>query len=267
MRYQGHITRGKTAHNRLRHTDNFLLQHYPHLMARRDGAFRQAFWVDLGYGATPVTTLESAARFRRINPHLPVLGVEIDPERVVVAQPYQNKLTQFRLGGFNLPLQTGETVRLIRAFNVLRQYNEAAVQTAYATLFPYLLPGGVLFEGTSDPFGRIWVANLLRRIAGADSLQHEALVFGFRWHSGFDPSEFQTILPKNLIHHMQAGEPIYNFFQAWKRAAQETRALSVWGQRQWFVATAQHLAQQGYAVYLHRRYLRLGWLLVRNIQN
>lgn len=263
MRPQGQITRGKTAHNRLRHADNFLLHHCPTLITRRDGAFRQALWVDLGYGATPVTTLESAERLRRLNPHLPVLGVEIDPQRVAAAQTYQDELTQFRLGGFNLPLQTDETVRLIRAFNVLRQYDENTVQNAYATLATYLLPDGLVFEGTSDPFGRIWVAHLLRRVAGVEGLKPEALVFGFRWHGVFNPADFQSILPKNLIHQVQVGEPIYAFFQAWKQAAQATRAVSVWGQRQWFVAAAQHLAQQGYAIYPQPRYLRQGWLLLK----
>jgi len=38
-------------------------------------------FVDLGYGSDPRTTLESAARFRRVNPNLKILGVEIDSPR------------------------------------------------------------------------------------------------------------------------------------------------------------------------------------------
>jgi hypothetical protein len=76
--------------------------------------------VDLGYGFDVRTTLESAARFRRLNPDLPILGVEIDQERVQAALPYADNRTFFGLGGFNLPSKEEEDVRLIRAFNVLR---------------------------------------------------------------------------------------------------------------------------------------------------
>ena len=124
-RPQGHPTRGKTTPNRLRRVDNFVTQYDPTLIHRRDGDFVNACFLDLGYGFDPTTTLESAARLRRLNPNLPVLGVEIDPERVTAAQPFSDGLTHFRLGGFNLPLLPqpnvkSESVRLIRAFNVLR---------------------------------------------------------------------------------------------------------------------------------------------------
>ena len=71
-----------------------------------------------------MTTLQSAARLREVNPELPVLGVEIDPERVEAAQRYADERTFFRLGGFNLPLGTwpdgtSETVRLpVEAWNL-----------------------------------------------------------------------------------------------------------------------------------------------------
>src|SRR5687767_6611255 len=71
---QGQPTRGKTASNRLRRVDNFILLHEPWLLTRTDGLFARALFVDLGYGFDARTTLESAARFRRINPHLPILA-------------------------------------------------------------------------------------------------------------------------------------------------------------------------------------------------
>ena len=138
-RPQGQPTRGKTARNRLRRVDTFVALYDPTVLRREDGPFAGAYFVDLGYGAEPVTTLESAERFRRLNPHLPVLGVEIDPSRVAAAQPYAGERTHFRLGGFNLPLGrsadgTAESVRLIRAFNVLRQYEESEVAGAWSML-------------------------------------------------------------------------------------------------------------------------------------
>jgi hypothetical protein len=206
-RPQGQPTRGKTTQNRLRRVDLFLAWYAPSLLRRHDGAFADAWLVDLGYGAEPFTTLEMAQRLRRLNPRLPVLGVEIDPERVAAALPYADDLTHFRRGGFNLPLTprpdgTPETVRAIRAFNVLRQYDEAAVAAAYAELAHGVLPGGLLVEGTSDPLGRHWVANVLRRAADAPAWQPEALVFSTNFRGGWEPALFQAVLPKNLIHRM-----------------------------------------------------------------
>ena len=229
--------------------------------------------MELGYGFDARTTLESALRFRRVNPSLKILGVEIDKERVDAALPYADDRTFFRLGGFNLPLKQGETVRLIRAFNVLRQYEEKDFVPAYERLSQYVLPGGLMIEGTSDPYGRIWSANVARRLENDFSLgganeksvveawNMEALVFSTNFRSGFDVDEFQTILPKNYIHHVLPGEPIHEFFAAWKRAVAGTVSAKVYGLRQWFEASAQALAQSGYSINLQKRFLSRGWLI------
>lgn len=259
-RPQGQETRGKTARNRLRRVDNFLCLYDPALIRREHGSFTNALFVDLGYGAEPFTTLESAERLRRLNPTLPVLGVEIDAQRVATAQPFADERTHFRLGGFNLPLLAGEGVRCIRAFNVLRQYEESAVADAYHLLARQLLPGGLLIEGTSDPFGRIWVAHLLRKSADA-TLLHEALVFSTNFRTGFDPMEFQTILPKNLIHGVLPGAPIYDFFAQWKQATWETVGQRTWGLRPWFTSSAHRLADLGYGIDVRWRWLARGYLV------
>lgn len=256
---QGQVTRGKTARNRLRQADNFVLRYDPRLLTRQDGDFETALFVDLGYGAEAQTTLESAERFRQLNPSLQILGVEIDPERVAAAQPYADECTFFRLGGFNLPLQAGETIRLIRAFNVLRQYNEEDVQPAWQQMARGVLAGGLLLEGTSNPTGSIWVANLLRRVT--DGWQQEALVFFTNFRLGFDPVEFQAVLPKNHIHRVIPGENIYDFFLAWKSAAAETSATQTWGLRQWYIAAAEKLTHSGYAINLRRSWLSKGWMI------
>jgi hypothetical protein len=160
-RPEGLVTRGKTAPNRLRRVDHFCLAYDPQLIRRLDGPYARALFVDLGYGEDPDTALESARRFRRLNPELGVLGVEIEAERVERAQPHADGHTHFRLGGFNLPLRGKESVRMIRAFNVLRQYEEAEALPAIERLAGQMLPGGLLVEGTSDPFGRVWTANLV----------------------------------------------------------------------------------------------------------
>ena len=277
----GHPTRGKTASNRLRRVDNFILLYEPSLLTRTDNLFADSMFVDLGYGFNARTTLESAERFRRMNPNLKILGVEIEKERVEAALPYADAMTFFRLGGFNLPLQTGERVRLLRAFNVLRQYEEKEFAPAYETLAQYILPGGLMIEGTSSPFGSLWCANVARRLESGNSLpllqQHiltgtravgsqnqweiEALVFSTNFRLGFEPEEFQTILPKNLIHHVLPGEPIHEFFDAWKRSAKEMAALKIYGVKQWFIASAEWLARKGYKVNLRRKFLSKGYLV------
>lgn len=116
------------------------------------------------------------------------------------ALPYADEITHFRLGGFNLPLQPGESVRLIRAFNVLRQYEEKDFAPAYERLAEYVLPGGLMIGGTSNPFGSIWAANLVRK--QESGWKFEALVFSSSFRMGFDITDFQAVLPKNYIHHV-----------------------------------------------------------------
>ncbi len=261
-------TRGKTASNRLRRVDNFILLYEPSLLTRTNDLFADAMFVDLGFGFDARTTLESAARFRRLNPDLRILGVEIDKERVEAALPFADDKTFFRLGGFNLPLKEGEHVRLIRAFNVLRQYEEEDFVPAYERLAEYILPGGLMIEGTSTPYGQLWSANLARKLEpGKPALSNiegwamEALVFSTNFRLGFDPEEFQTTLPKNLIHRVVRGEPIHDFFEAWKRSASEASATKAYGARQWFIATAERLAGRGYEVATRRKWLNRGFLI------
>jgi hypothetical protein len=269
---EGIVTRGKTADNRLRRVDNFILLYEPSLLTRTDGLFSESLFVDLGYGFDARTTLESAVRFRRANPNLKILGVEIDKERVDAAQPFADEKTFFRLGGFNLPLTSGEHVRLIRAFNVLRQYEEKDFAPAYERLVEYVLPGGLMIEGTSTPYGSLWAANLVRKknvtlrspigsLRVTNEWTFEALVFSTNFRSGFDVEEFQTILPKNYIHHMLKGEPIHEFFEAWKRSAAETVAAKTFGLKQWFTASVESLAHKGFDVDRRKKWLGKGYLI------
>lgn len=281
----GQPTRGKTAPNRLRRVDTFVVLYDPELVRRTDGVFRAAPFVDLGFGATPATTLESAARFRRLNPGLRVVGIEIDRDRVAAAQPFRDALTDFRLGGFNLPLGvdadgTPILARLIRAFNVLRQYEADAVDVAWSQMAAGLASGGLLVEGTSDPSGRLLVANVLRRTAAVTApsgatagltrpsgmtppLVLEALVFGTSFRAPFEPADFRAVLPKSLIHRMVAGEPIAAFFDAWSRAWQATRGEAVWGPRRHLAASVACLAGEGYRIDPRRRLVERGFVVWR----
>src|SRR4051812_10201722 len=67
-------TRGTTAANRLRRMDNWITARLrPVLTGAADPLV-----IDLGYGATPVTAVELAARLCRVRADVRVVGLEID---------------------------------------------------------------------------------------------------------------------------------------------------------------------------------------------
>jgi hypothetical protein len=252
-------TRGKTAGNRLRRTDVFLALCHAGLIRRLSGLY-----VDLGYGENPGTTIETMRRLRRLNPSLRLLGVEIDPERVAAALPFSDCGLDFRLGGFNLPLATGEQAAFIRAMNVLRQYPEEAHAPAIAQMCSYLEEEGILVEGTSDPSGRLMVFNLFQR-RGA-GYEQQGLVFSVNFRGAFSPRDFQAVLPKNHIHHVEEGSPMQEFFQRWEQAWQRSRPQAASDSRRRFLLSARLLADPyGYDVELRPALLRRGYLRLRRL--
>jgi hypothetical protein len=75
--FVGVITRGKTNPNRLRRSELFLV-----LFARDLLRWRSGLVVDLGFGASSVTTVSLARTVALVAPQLRVLGTDIDPARV-----------------------------------------------------------------------------------------------------------------------------------------------------------------------------------------
>src|SRR6185503_7129279 len=73
-------TRGTTNPNRLRRVDRWMVG--TALVADALRAAPDPLVVDLGYGATPVTTVEMAARLRTVRDDVRVLGLELDADRV-----------------------------------------------------------------------------------------------------------------------------------------------------------------------------------------
>ena len=227
----GVVTRGTTAPNRLRRVDRWLTATaFPLLRAAPD----RALAVDLGYGAYPVTAVEFARRLWTVRPDLQVLGLEIDPGRVAAALPYRQAGLDFRLGGFELAAAPDPL--LIRAFNVLRQYEESAVGPVWERLTSRLAPGGLLIEGTCSENGRVasWVA--LGR-GGPRSL-----TFAAQLRSLESPLVFAERLPKALIHRNIPGEPVHAFLSAWERAWQRAAPIGAFGARQRWIAAAESLA-------------------------
>ncbi|MCO4773854.1 MAG: class I SAM-dependent methyltransferase [Deltaproteobacteria bacterium] len=260
----GEATRGKTAPNRLRRLNLWLLRTERELLARRD---RTPF-VDLGYGRLPLTTLESARSLRQLNPRLPVLGVEVDPARVEAAKRWEDEDTRFRRGGFELPLGgrgDASQARVIRALNVLRQYEEPAARDAWRLLGDRLSPGGLLIEGTCSPLGRLMAVQLLRK--GESGLEDAGLLFStnFRTVEPLSPSAFQAVLPKHLIHHVVPGTAVHGLMQSWGRAWERARVVEAFGRRQVWVRAARELAAAGFSVWDDPWTLRRGFLLVHGV--
>ncbi|MBK5238645.1 MAG: class I SAM-dependent methyltransferase [Actinomycetales bacterium] len=266
---EGTITRGTTNPNRLRRVDRWL-QTWPGLKATEDPLV-----VDLGYGASAVTPLELMHRLRKARPDVQLVGLEIDPERVALARSElaEAKATgarsaedmaqvSFERGGFEVPLPRNRRAVIIRAFNVLRQYDEADVAPAWNRMLTRLQPGGVLVDGTCDEIGRIasWIAVTP---AGPDtSGGPQTLSIALRLDELEVPSIVAERLPKALIHRNVEGENIHRFLAELDRAWQVNAPLRDFGATQRWIATVTALRDAGWPIRASRTRWRLGELTV-----
>lgn len=251
----GNITRGTTNPNRLRRVDRYIAT-LPVL--RRVSA---PIVVDLGFGASPITAIELLERLRAANKRVRVLGIEIERERVARGEAVAHENLQFVLGGFEVPVPDafgGSTasVDVIRAFNVLRQYDETEVAAAWASMQSRLSAEGILVEGTCDEIGRLssWITMDRER----------PLIFTISLRlTGLDlPSKVAERLPKALIHHNVAGERIHNFLQALDDAWRHNSGLSAFSAAQRWQATCQSMADAGWPLVGDRKRWKLGELSV-----
>jgi hypothetical protein len=239
VRAEGEVTRGTTNPSRLRRVDRWIggTQRAVLLSAERP------LVIDLGYGASPVTTLELYRVVKRVAPGAEVMGLEIDPERVASGHRYLEGLRvggqelkdlSFARGGFELPAPSRPV--LVRAFNVLRQYSEERAWAAWTRLRDGLADGGVLIEGTCDEVGRraVWVT-LPRTGDGT-------ITFSARLASLERPSDLAERLPKVLIHRNVPGEAVYRFLRDFDHAWSCAAPRSVFGLRQRWLAAVAALA-------------------------
>ncbi len=237
----GAITRGTTGINRLRRSDRWLM--HDELVAGRLRDAEDPLVVDLGYGASPVTTIELAARLRRVRADVRVVGLEIDPARVV---PGRDGVV-FARGGFEL---AGLRPVLVRAFNVLRQYPEEAVAEAWRTVLSGLAPEGLLVDGTCDELGRRCAWVLLDRTGPI------SLTLAWDPFTVERPSDVAERLPKALIHRNIPGERVHTLLtaadHAWARAA----PLAPYGPRLRWREAAKTLRAEGFPIRRYRRRMR-----------
>jgi SAM-dependent methyltransferase len=212
--------------------------------------------VDLGYGAAPHTTLELAERLVAIQPNVRVVGIEIDPERVTTAQPSSTDRVSFRLGGFEVPLPDNQRADVIRAFNVLRQYDESEVFGAWELLRSRLSPGGIIIDGTCDEIGRVatWVS------LGVDG--PESFTIALRLADLDNPSIAAERLVKALIHRNVPGENIHRFLAELDRQWAVAAPLSVYSPSQRWIAAVTAMKNAGWPVHGAASAWRLGEITI-----
>jgi hypothetical protein len=214
--------------------------------------------VDLGFGASPITAVELLARLRKVNSNTHVVGIEIDRERVERGLAVAHEHLHFTHGGFETPLPPGleDKADIIRAFNVLRQYEESEVSAAWSQMQSRLSLGGILIEGTCDEIGRLasWVT--------LDKNEPISFTISLRL-SGLDlPSKVAERLPKVLIHHNIEGERIHNFLKALDLAWQSNAGMAAFSAAQRWVSTCKQLVAEGWPLIGDRKRWRLGELTI-----
>lgn len=250
----GEITRGTTNPNRLRRVDRFLAQ----LDLLK--ATPSPLAVDLGYGKSSVTTVELFERLRKQSPDIRVLGIEIDPERVLEAKPLESDNLFFAHGGFEIPIPKEiadrKDVDLIRAFNVLRQYSESEVEAAWRLMQSRLSSHGLIVEGTCDEIGRVasWVT--------LDNQQPLWFTISLRLAGLEKPSKVAERLPKALIHKNTPGQEIHRFLREMDEAWEKAAGFAVFGASQRFIQTAKAMQAANWPVVNQPKRWRLGELTI-----
>ena len=245
----GVATRGTTNPNRLRRVDNWIVEACGDALR----AAADPLVVDLGYGATPVTPVELRARLASgVRADVRVVGLEIDPVRVAAALPAADPpgLT-FARGGFEL---AGLRPALVRAFNVLRQYDESEVADAWRAVTGRLAPGGLLVEGTCDELGRLGSWVLL------DSTGPRTLTLSAKLTTLQSPATLAERLPKALIHRNVPGEHVHDLIEALEQAWRSAAGYAPFGPRQRWLRTVEAVKESGWPIQDTPRMWRHGYL-------
>jgi hypothetical protein len=213
--------------------------------------------VDLGYGASPITAIELLDRLSKVNSRVQVVGIEIERERVERGLAVATDRLHFTHGGFEVPLPAGmQAATVIRAFNVLRQYDESELAGAWQLMQGRLAPGGVLVEGTCDEIGRLssWIT--------LDSSGPQLFTISLRLNGLELPGKVAERLPKALIHRNIPGERIHDWLNALDKAWMQNSPLSSFGSIQRWLATCEQLLAEGWPIVVNRKRWRLGEITV-----
>ena len=246
----GVVTRGTTNPNRLRKLDRWLIHTYCRDIRSAD----VPLVVDLGYGASPQTSVELVRRLRdSVAPDVRVLGLEIAPERVAAASEIDEPGLDFALGGFEVPSATLPVV--IRAANVLRQYPVESVPRHWEQLLARC--SRAVIDATCDELGRLcsWLA--LEPGVGPATFTISCQVGTLN-----APSDVAARLPKAMINRNVPGDVVGDFLAQLDAIWRSHAALATFGARQRWIATVSGLAESGVEVIGGVSRWRLGELTV-----
>ncbi|MCU1438480.1 MAG: class SAM-dependent methyltransferase [Naasia sp.] len=246
---EGRITRGTTGTNRLRRVDRWIAAEPAFLRADAP------LVVDLGYGAAPWTAAEMFDRLCAVRPATRVVGIEIDPERVAAAQPTARPGLAFVRGGFEVPVPGSTAPNVVRAMNVLRQYEEHEVAGAWARMAARLAPDGIVVDGTCSESGRVasWVA--------VDEDGPRSLTIALRLPGLERPGVVAERLPKALIHRNVPGERVHLLLERLDRYWAHAAPYGEFGEVQRWLHTVERLRDDVPVLGTRRRW-RLGELTV-----
>jgi hypothetical protein len=153
-----------------------------------------------------------------------------------------------------VPTPDAEAAAVIRAFNVLRQYDESEVADAWRRMCARLQPGGMLVEGTCDEIGRVasWVS------LGPDG--PVSFTISLRLTGLEHPSIVAERLPKALIHRNVPGERVHELLAELDRAWAHAAPLATYGPVQRWIASIERMRDNGWPVLERASRWRLGEL-------
>jgi hypothetical protein len=171
--------------------------------------------LDVGFGETPVTTVELHEALGQAE----VIGVERDEARVMLARTAHPSL-RFECTDFAGLAALGPC-DVVRAFNVLRGYRAEEVPAIHEALAAPLEPGGLVLEGSTDTEGHLGVAHVLTRTT--EGLHREALLFTTDFSRGFAPWQFRDVLPRDFRRATHPGSVMHTLLEAWSTAAEAAR--------------------------------------------
>ena len=241
MRPEGEITRGTTNPGRLRRVDRWITQAQRGVLRAQE----RPLIVDLGFGASPVTTVELYRGVRAVAPDAEVIGLEIDPERVAAARRRLAALRaagdglpglSFGVGGFELPVRGG------RCWSGRSTCCASTKRSRPGRPGPGCGPAWL-------PAASWWRAPATRSAAARSGSPSPAcpgptalITFSVRLASLERPSDLAERLPKALIHRNVPGEPVHQFLRDFDRAWDRAAPYSAFGPRQRWQAAVEFLS-------------------------
>lgn len=184
-----------------------------------EGATRAV--VELGFGASGVTAESWFDRVRAHNERIVCVGVEVDPQRVASARAASRDVrTVWMEGGFDFASPV-EGVGIVRALNVLRQYDASAAPGAHAMMGRKLIEGGLLVEGSCDRKGEVCVVHVMRK--RGEVLVREALLCVVASGVHFAPRMLRDWLPQDLRRGVGMTHGVFaDFLSVWMSCFEES---------------------------------------------